>query len=62
LHSSVLICSDTLTIVPDVLSDCIACIFLNASNGIISQAISTQPSITTAPIVWWPGCQTASAN
>jgi len=62
LQSSVVICSDNLTIVPGVLSECIPCIFRNVSNGTISQAISTQPSITTALLVGWPGFQTASAN
>jgi len=40
----------------------IAFIFQNAHNVTISQAISTQPLITTASLVWWSGCQPASAN
>jgi len=39
-----------------------AFIFQNARNGTISQAISTQPSLTIALLVWWPGCQPASTN
>ena len=39
----------------------IAFIFQNAGNSTISQAISTQPSITIVSLVWWPGCQPASA-
>jgi hypothetical protein len=64
-HSCSLLCWHaliTLTIVPYVLNNCFACIFRNASKGTISQAISTQPSITTASPVWWPGCQPATAN
>ena len=57
LQSAVLIRSDTLTTVPDVLSDCSACIFRNANHSIISQAI-----YYTGTLVWWPGCQQASAN
>jgi hypothetical protein len=52
----------TLTIVPDVLNNCVACIYRNASNGAISQAISIQPSTTNASPVWWPGCQSVSVN
>jgi len=63
LHSSVLICSVTLKTIPDVLIICTDCIFRNATNGTISQAISTKPDgLVHLYIVWWPGCQPASAN
>lgn len=39
-----------------------ALIFQNASTRTISQASSTQPSITIASLVWWPGSQPASAK
>jgi hypothetical protein len=53
---------DTLTIYNEILNNRIACIFRNVSNGTIIQAISTQPSITIASLVWWPGCQPACAH
>jgi hypothetical protein len=62
LQSSVVICSDTMKIVPEVLSDCNTGIFRNSSNAFVSQATSTQPSITNKSPVWWPTCQPVSAN
>jgi hypothetical protein len=44
------------------LSECIACIFLNAGHNTINQTIFTQPTNTTLSLVWWAGSQPASAN